>query len=59
MPCGCRLHGDSQVWGSLCDTWDSALQMMLRGRGIAVPLSFPTLMDGHIAHQLLKPVRAR
>ncbi|KAL0049997.1 hypothetical protein WJX82_002413 [Trebouxia sp. C0006] len=53
-----RHHGDPAVWAPLCDAWDRALQMLSRARGVT-PLSFCTLMDGHVAHQLLKPVRAR
>ena len=59
--CACvrrRHHGDPAVWAPLCDAWDRALQMLSRARGVT-PLSFCTLMDGHVAHQLLKPVRAR
>ena len=55
--CG-RHHGDPAVWAPLCDAWDRALQMLSRARGVT-PLSFRTLMEGHVAHQLLKPVRAR
>ena len=54
----CRHHGDPAVWAPLNDVWDRALQMVSRARGVT-PLSFRTLMEGHVAHQLLKPVRAR
>ncbi|KAL0041621.1 hypothetical protein WJX79_009772 [Trebouxia sp. C0005] len=53
-----RHHGDPAVWTPLCDAWDRALQMLSRANGVT-PLSFRTLMEGHVAHQLLKPVRAR
>ncbi|DBA94847.1 hypothetical protein WJX77_009545 [Trebouxia sp. C0004] len=53
-----RHHGDPAVWAPLCDAWDRALQMLSRARGVT-PLSFRTLMEGRVAHQLLKPVRAR
>ena len=55
----CRHRGDSQVWAGLCDAWDSALHILGQTQSLAQPLSFRSLMDGHIAHHLLKPVRAR
>ena len=57
--CVCRLHSEADVWAPLCQAWDSAIQMLCRTRGVQSPFDFRTLMDGHIAHQLLKPVRAR
>ena len=57
--CVCGRHrGNPIEWRALCNAWDSALQMLSRARGVT-PLSFSTLMEGHVAHQLLKPVRAR
>lgn len=53
-----RHRRDPAVWRPLCNAWDSALQMLSRARGVT-PLSFSALMEGHVAHQLLKPVRAR
>ena len=47
------------MWGSLCNAWDAAIQMLSKAQGVATPFSFRTLMEGHVAHQLLKPVRAR
>ena len=53
-----RHRRDPAVWRPLCNAWDSALHMLSRARGVT-PLSFSALMEGHVAHQLLKPVRAR
>ncbi len=58
MCVGGRHNGDPAVWAPLCDAWDRALQIVSKARGVT-PLSFRTLMEGHVAHQLLKPVRAR
>ena len=58
-PTLCRHREDEQVWAGLCDAWDSALLILGKAQALPQPLSFRSLMDGHIAHHLLKPVRAR
>lgn len=60
MTCGlCRHSDDAQLWGSLCNVWDMAFSQVARARGSRQTLDFRVLMQQHVAHQLLKPVRAR
>lgn len=55
----CRHSGNPQVWGSLCNVWDMAVGMVARSTGRKGALDFRALMQQQVAHQMLKPVRAR